>query len=706
MAMAAAPMTAPLATAAPTWEALPPEGTLPEYMPPVAPMASAPMAPMPTAPQSKYVSAFEARDRYSGRGSYSGPKKNAWVKYVAIGVFFVLLAGGGGLAYIKRDKWLSKPVESPQVNNTTTGTTGTPGEPAASGPFPRRMLAISIHSYLYANPLHNGDSGFALDESKHTGTDAAVRKLAERWKIPKDQVYHLTDARQAGDKPEPRKKGAKDGDEMKKGEEPVRKTAKALPLKMVMEGAITQFLETSRTQDRIVLVFAGHAIAIKGEAYLVPLEGDLEEVETLIPLKWVYEKLGACKAQEKLIVFDVCRFHPERGIERPHPGPMSEALEKALHEPPDGVTVVSSCSKNEQSIELDQLFIRSFNIDAPGTKGSGIQLHGGFFLSMIHYAATAGALAPEKKLSAPGDELPTERMTKWMTEKVGDVVKFYVDGQTQTVKTTVKPPAQTVAYNSAEAAPGRFEYPVPPPSADPKSVMAIVREIQLPPVKSFRDDAQPPAISDILPFSQETLKDYLAGELQLGERGNAFQQAIIEAVEEMRKLRSSGSGSELPEEFEGETNDRAKEQLRRVQEVPARVEAILQDRLDTLEAKEIVEMKVKQLKRWQVHYEYVVAQLKLRICYVNQYNLALANVRGGKLPDLKPDQKGYRLTAETTLDKNTGAQYKDMFTDARKSLTAIAKDHPNTPWALLAKSDRTVAIGLRLSGSSGSGSTK
>jgi hypothetical protein len=130
--------------------------------------------------------------------------------------------------------------------------------------------------------------------------------------------------------------------------------------------------------------------------------------------------------------------------------------------------------------------------------------------------------------------------------------------------------------------------------------------------------------------------------------------------------------------------------------VPARVEAELQDYLDELE--KVADQRDKQPKRWQVHYDYVVAQLKLRICYANQYNLALANVRSGKLPDLQPGQNGYRLTAETNLDKNTPANYKEMFNEARKALTEVAKTHPNTPWAVLAKSDRTVAIGLRLTG--------
>jgi hypothetical protein len=44
-----------------------------------------------------------------------------------------------------------------------------------------------------------------------------------------------------------------------------------------------------------------------------------------------------------------------------------------------------------------------------------------------------------------------------------------------------------------------------------------------------------------------------------------------------------------------------------------------------------------------------------------------------------------------------------MFKEARAALTEIAKENPNTPWALLAKSDRTLALGLRLTGATVSG---
>jgi len=373
---------------------------------------------------------------------------------------------------------------------------------------------------------------------------------------------------------------------------------------------------------------------------------------------------------------------------------MTEPLELALHASPDGVTVITSCSSGEQSIELDYQEARLLS-DRPGVKDSVVGLRGGFFMSLADYASHTGRYSDDKRLPAPTDELPAERFAKWMKEKLADIVHIRYSDRTQTVKATIKKRPEAVPYNPADSAPARFEFPQPPPSADPRAVMAIVREVQLPPVKSFREDAPPPSISDVMPFSEEALKPYLAGELKPGDKPNAFQQAVLDAVTGMRSMRS-GSGSSLREDFGGDTSDKAKEELRKVQQVPAEVEDELEDYLSSLER--VAGQRDKQPKRWQVHYDYVVAQLKLRICYANQYNLALANFRSGKLPDLQPGQNGYRLSAELNLDKNTAANYKEMFNEARKALTDIAKEHPSTPWALLAKSDRTVAIGLRLTG--------
>ena len=46
-----------------------------------------------------------------------------------------------------------------------------------------------------------------------------------------------------------------------------------------------------------------------------------------------------------------------------------EALETALHTSPEGVTVITSCSKGEESIETDRA-VAEFTFDTPGVKAT------------------------------------------------------------------------------------------------------------------------------------------------------------------------------------------------------------------------------------------------------------------------------------------------------------------------------------------------
>ena len=113
-----------------------------------------------------------------------------------------------------------------------------------------------------------------------------------------------------------------------------------LPMKGVVQGTYQEFFKTSRGQDRIVVYFGGHALEKGGKAYLAPIEADLEAEDwdkSLIPLDHFYDELKKCKATQKVVIWDVCRYNPERGRVRPGSEPMSESLYKALSAPPAGV---------------------------------------------------------------------------------------------------------------------------------------------------------------------------------------------------------------------------------------------------------------------------------------------------------------------------------------------------------------------------------
>ena len=52
----------------------------------------------------------------------------------------------------------------------------------------------------------------------------------------------------------------------------------------------------------------------KKEFYLVPMEGNKDEANSLISLSWLFDKLSKCRAKQKLLILDVCRYPHTRGL--------------------------------------------------------------------------------------------------------------------------------------------------------------------------------------------------------------------------------------------------------------------------------------------------------------------------------------------------------------------------------------------------------
>src|SRR5262249_42871124 len=119
------------------------------------------------------------------------------------------------------------------------------------------------------------------------------------------------------------------------------------------------FLETSRAQDRILLLFVGHAVEIDNVAYLAPLEGELDKKESLIPLAWLFQQLDRCKARQKVLILDGCRYDPGRGLERPGGGEMGKPLDAALKTPPARVQVWTACVAGQRSYEFDNAWLNN-----------------------------------------------------------------------------------------------------------------------------------------------------------------------------------------------------------------------------------------------------------------------------------------------------------------------------------------------------------
>jgi hypothetical protein len=594
-----------------------------------------------------------------------------------LGVLGVVLCLGvvAGSAYYFREplnRLLSETEDQPENPTKTKGS-------AHSAPdvFPRRALIICINNYLYANPV-----SYSI---KMHNIHLLPDRLRHNLHIEPTQLIELSDAAQVHpeepvtqeDDPPIQKKRRSAKPAKPARPAPVRPTESPArpPLKPVIEQTITEFLGTSRAQDRILLLFIGHVVELEGAAYLVPLEGDFSAKESLIPLTWLYDRLQHCKARQKVLVVDTCREDPGRGQERPGSGPMPAKVAEILAKPPPGVQVWSACSGGEYSYELD---------------GDSI------FLEKFYEALTPRTIG---KLEQESDPLPLEPMAqaveKSVVKDVGEQLKAK-----QTPRLAGQAPEGGAAYDPGEALPPPLAIPRPAPPAGGfakrEMIRGILNEIELPPIKLARSDTAALRIEDLVPFAAKKLDDYEPDaslkDIEANPMKYPVRVAVLEAVKLLReKFNPQQPEVALREYFGGNNSDAIKKEILKEQEKPA----------DVLSELEMIRVRLAKLndareeessKRWQAHYDYVYAQVLARIAYLKEYSLMLGKIRKDELPALEPIHTGYRLASKERLQ--SGSEVRNLAKDAKNLLKKVARQNKGTPWEILAKRDLLTALGL------------
>jgi hypothetical protein len=616
--------------------------------------------------------------RYGRRG-----RRAAW-KTALIWVF--ILGVAAGTVYASWDRFLdtlaaagfmeprvadsSRP-EHPDSPSTDRSDGTGPDQPAVSAPapakptdrppapFPRRLLAVSVNNYLYANPINYGsaDEDETLLENQRVkrpdrSLHAVCTRLAEALRIPTSQVTELSDAAPRG--------------------------LARPPLKPVIESTIADFLDTCRPQDRIILLFIGHMVELGGENFLVPIEGELGLKETLIPLAWLYDRLAKCKAQQKVLIMDVCRYNPARGLERPGPGPMGAKLDEALKNPPPGVQVWSACMAGQYSYEgAIELPDRSLAIS-------------GYFINELFEAVGSSKKRVNLGIQNPEDPLPLDLLAKGdeRAKGVQAGTEFEVNDwyqQKQTPRLSGQALVSSGAYNPAEPLPEPLVIKMPPPppggAADRELVQAILRETD---AKMTREGSLPLRVDALPPFDAKRLADYTDDGVR-----TPFREEILKVTALLQKHQQT-----FKEDFRGNGNDATiKKIILERQQKPARAFAELMDELETL--KEVgAERKKEKSKRWLADYDFVLAKLEGRLAYVYEYNYLLGQIRKDALPPRDPAKhSGWRLAAQEKLQ--SGSEARKLATDAKKLLTKIVAEHPGTPWEILAKRQSLTTLGLK-----------
>lgn len=629
--------------------------------------APAPAAQAPTAPLAEPVIAPRIdRRRRKSSGWWKGPA-------LALAVFGLVLAGFGGYHYRDRLASLLPTDEEPTkqesrdpgaAKQTTAKTTKSAKAPPKNAPhpgsniFPRRALIISIHDYLYANPLQSGMKG------SPNNLNNFINSLNQGLHVPLTQIAHLTD--DEGTKWGPR-----------------------APTKTVIEKTLTNFLDSSRPQDHILVFFLGHAVELGDEVYLAPIEGELDRAETLIPLKWFYEQLAKCKARQKVLVLDGNRYNQTFGQERPGGEEMGPKLDAMLKAPPPGVQVWSSCIAKQRSFASD-----------------GYPM--GIFLDSLQRALRQGG---KGKIQKPDEEMPlahyVELVNKFMKN---DLSKRKLE---QVSRLTGKEADSGAAYDPKEKAPPNAKAALARPPAgvqeNKKLVEGVLDQIGTPPIK-FKVAHELPISYDALPpFSAEMLKKFQDDPnsplRQPVQEARAMLWAIypdpppnslkVEVAMARRKyqevrLNVLNEGYRAPS---GRDEAQFKKRVENDERKVAMLMRAVEDALMQLRDPKVVEARENEKsKRWQANYDFMLARVEMQYAYLFEYQSMLGSMRK-EFPPRNPElHGGWKLASQAKLQGDSIG--KKSAKDAQKLLSNIIKNNAGSPWEVLAKREKLTNLGL------------
>jgi hypothetical protein len=512
---------------------------------------------------------------------------------------------------------------------------------AQESAVPRRLLFVQIADYLTLTPLtSHGANG--IDRTREE-----AYRLATGLRIPigKDnyQAFILTDAPPADTQ---------------------------LPTKGVLSKVIADFCGTTRTQDRVVLYFGVHAVAKNGAAFVVPIDADLDSPNMLFPVAEVYAHLKELKASQKVVIWDVCRVNPERALGRRDPGPMTPELFKALTAVPEGVQVLVSCSPGEHGLEYTT------------PRGPVGAFPGSAFLDALRQAANDDHTAHPK--APPGEEIPIAALYKAVVKSLAATApqqKPWLAGK------PVQNPGQ---YDPKQPYARRFGIPAMPKGGSAAEAKSIFDELAMPPVVG--GDASLARY----PIDAESLKtfapDASIDDIFRNAEKYPLRIATLRAVQTIRNSWRFNTKPQLSVTMvSAPVTDRTRKTITIAQDGVALTLVELELELERLAA--VADKRARETRRWQAHYDYTLAELRLRVVLLNEYNRALGHVKTEALPDLPKGGSGWRLVPTLKLEGRKDVQ--SMFKAADDEFTQLMTTHKGTPWEVLARRSHATLPGAR-----------
>ena len=346
---------------------------------------------------------------------------------------------------------------------------------------------------------------------------------------------------------------------------------------------------------------------------------------------------------------------------------MGTKLDAKLKEPPPGVQVWTACVAGQQSYEFDS--------SANGNVNNGL------FLDCLQRALVQGVEGTQRPEESIRLDALVNKVNALMKEELKQLKLE------QTSRLSGKEIEGGAAYDSTQAPAAKITFDASRPSGDDVAplteIRSILAEIEVPPIRVTRADLAMRAES-MPPFSGKVLAEY---------QSDAAKTPFRDAIEKARKtLNEQLKGKHLQEEWQmiGDEN-RHKAFVKDYQEKEvAKTIRELEEAMDELRAAGKQGRKDETSKRWQANYDYVLARMAAQIAYLYEYDSALGEMRK-ELPEKGPN--GWRLASQPKLSGDPAGR--KLIAESNKILDKLAKDHPGTPWELIARRDRLTNLGLK-----------
>jgi hypothetical protein len=142
--------------------------------------------------------------------------------------------------------------------------------------------------------------------------------------------------------------------------------------------------------------------------------------------------------------------------------------------------------------------------------------------------------------------------------------------------------------------------------------------------------------------------------------------------------------------FRGFNDNVLRNEITEAQRPVAEIEFKLKRLYDTITPAEKSRSSINE-PRWRAAFDLALGRvLAMRVRYLG-YNQMLANMKVSIKPFEKADSNMWRLVPSD--DIGTGPRMREAADKAREALVRVMKDHPGTPWAMLAERELSTPMG-------------